>query len=409
MDNLKIIIVGHVDHGKSTLIGRLILDTDSLPEEKLHEIKRISRELGKDTELAYLTDQLKEEREKNMTIDTTQIFFKTHRRNYVIIDSPGHVEFLKNMLTGATQADAAVLIVDTHEGVKEQTRRHAYLIDMLGIKNIVVVFNKMDLLGYQEEKFNQVKTELWKFFDSLRIKPSYAIPISAKEGINISKKSPKTRWYKGPALLEALDSIIPEARKVNRPLRIPIQDIYEIDGEKIVVGQVLSGEIAQGESVILSPSLKKTRVNAIRIFGETPKRVSEGKNIGLVLAEPEIAKRGEVIAQTQTAPQPTDRFRADIFWMDEVPLELSKPVTFKCATQEVKCIAEKIERRMDSSTLEILEENAKELKVNETGKVIFKTEKPVVIEKFDFIEDLGRFVIESNENLQGAGIITGQA
>ena len=174
-DSLRIVIVGHVDHGKSTLIGRLLLDTNSLPKEKITEIKKISKELGKDTEMAYVVDQLKEERERNITIDTTQIFFNTRKRNYIIIDAPGHLEFIKNMITGASMAEAAILIVDVKEGVREQTRRHSYILNMLGIKEVMVVFNKMDLIGYEQERYNKVKDEIVEFLHSLKITPFFKL------------------------------------------------------------------------------------------------------------------------------------------------------------------------------------------------------------------------------------------
>lgn len=405
---LRIIITGHVDHGKSTLIGRLLLDTNSLPEDKIREIKRISRELGKETSLAFLTDQLKEEREQDMTIDTTQIFFKSRKKNYVIIDSPGHVEFIKNMLTGATLAEAAVLIVDASAGIEEQTRRHAYLLGMLGIKNIIAIFNKMDLVGYAKSRFEEVKTDLLKFFQPLRIEPLFLIPASAREGENITKRSAFMHWYKGPCLLEALD-LIKQANKIDKiPLRFPIQDIYEINGEKIAVGKIVSGAISQGQAITLFPSLKQTHIDSIKIFGKNPKRAATGQNIGLVLDDASSAKRGEVIADSKNPCQLFERFKTDVFWMANEPLKLNKPLTFRCATQEIICAAEKIEKRMNSSTLEILEENAHQLKLNEAGVVIFKTERQIVLEKFDFIEELGRFVIEQEFSLQGAGIIPAQ-
>ncbi|MGE5197654.1 MAG: sulfate adenylyltransferase subunit 1 [Deltaproteobacteria bacterium] len=405
--NLKIVISGHVDHGKSTLIGRLLLDTNSLPEERIKEIRKISKELGKDTELAYLTDYLKEERENEMTIDTTQIFFKTRKRDYVIIDSPGHVEFIKNMLTGATQAEAAVLLIDANAGVKEQTKRHAYIVGLLGITNVIVVLNKMDLLDYKEERFQKLKLEFLEFMQRLAMKPCFIIPASAKDGVNISKRSRKMSWYKGPCLLETLDSIKSKAKPVEKPLRFSVQDVYEINGEKIIAGKVLSGTIKQGQDIRLFPSQKDSRVNSIKVFGKMLREARAGASIGLTLDGPFYARRGEIIAQRENGRlHLLNRFRTDIFWMSGEPLQINKPVTLRCSTQELTCVAEKIEKRIDSSTLEILEENASELRMNESGVVMLKTEKPAVIEKFDFIDELGRFVIEQENNLQGAGIIT---
>lgn len=231
-ETVKIVIVGHVDHGKSTLIGRLLLDTNSLPKERIAEIKKISKELGKDTELAFLTDQLKEERERGITIDTTQIFFKTRRKNFVIIDALGHLEFLKNMITGATQAEAAVLIIDAKEGIMEQTRRHLYIIQLIGIKQVIVVLNKMDLVKYNREIFNRIKQELSIFLEQMDIKTAIIIPISAKKNDNISRKSFRTNWFRGPRLLEALDSLKIEVQDIDKPLILPVQDVYKVDAKQ---------------------------------------------------------------------------------------------------------------------------------------------------------------------------------
>lgn len=399
-------MIGHVDHGKSTLIGRLLLETNSLPKGKIAEIKRISKKLSKDTELAYLADQLKEEREKNISIDTTQLFFKTQKRNYCIIDAPGHVKFIRNMITGATLAEAAILVVDVREGIAEQTCRHAYLINMLGLNKIIVVLNKMDLVGYKLGRFNEVKKELLKFLENLKMKPSFIIPASAKEGVNVSKKTRRINCYKGPFLLKALDSFKVSTKTTKKPLRFPIQDVYKIENEKIIIGRITSGVIKQGQRVVLLPQFKNVTIKAIKVFGERKTAARQGESIGLTLKEPLSIKRGEVIVAQKNLPQPTDYFKGNIFWMSNEPLQLNKLLTFRCSTQETKCVVKKIEKRIDSSTLKIIEENADMLKLNETGVVSFKTEKPIVVERFSFINEIGKFVIEKECNLQGAGIIT---
>ncbi len=405
-ETFKIIIIGHVDHGKSTLIGRLILDTGSLPDGRMAELKKIARDLGKDAELAYFTDQLIEEREQDRTIDTTQACFKTRKRNYVIIDVPGHVEFINNMITGATHTDTAFLIIDINAGIEEQTRRHIYIANMLGIRNEFAVFNKMDLIDYSEAKFLRLKNEFLSLSSSLGIAPSFIIPISAKDGENISRPSARMRWYKGPCLIDAFDALKISREASKRPLRFPVQDIYTAGGEKIAIGKVLSGKIRRGQNVIIFPSLSTSRVTAIKTFGKALRGASAGQNIGLVLDNMDLVRRGVVIAGERSRPNPTDCFKADVFWMSDKPLEAGKPLVLRCATQEVECIAENIEERIDSSTFETIEQGGSKLRLNEVGIVTFKTKEPIVVEKFGFIEELGRFVIESGYELRAAGIIT---
>ena len=206
MDYMKIVIVGHVDHGKSTLIGRLFFDTGCLPEEKIEEVRKTCEALGRDMEFAFVMDHLEEERSQGVTIDTAQTFFNTDKRSYVIIDAPGHKEFIKNMITGASQAESAILIVDAEEGVREQTKRHAYILSLLGLDQVIVVINKMDLVNYKEETFNKLKDDVTAFLSSIKIKPSFVIPISAKEGDLVAKKLGRMEWYKGPTVLQALDA-----------------------------------------------------------------------------------------------------------------------------------------------------------------------------------------------------------
>ena len=405
-EKLKLVIIGHVDHGKSTLIGRLLLDTNSLPKEKLEELKKISEELGKETELAYLSDQLKEEREQNKTIDTTQLFFKSKKREYIIIDAPGHAEFIKNMLTGASLAQAAVLIVDTKEGIMEQTRRHAYLIKMLGVENIIVVFNKMDLVNYSVKRFEEIKKEFLSFLGNLHIKPLFIIPVSARTGLNISKRSSLAPWYKGPFLLQALDSLTVRKSKKDNPLRFCVQDIYKNNDGEIIVGKVISGILKQGEEALLMPLYGKIKIKSIKIFPKNVKQASEGENIGLIIDGAAKITRGDIIVQKKNPPQALSSFEGNIFWMSEEPLVANTAVTVRCSTQESNCIVEKIQKRVNSSTLETIEENGREVRMNEAAVVTFKTEKPIVIEKLSCTEELGRFTLERGRNPQGIGIIT---
>lgn len=404
--NLKFVIVGHVDHGKSTLIGRLLYDTDSLPPDKIEEIKKTSKSLGKETEFAFLLDHLEEEREQGVTIDTTQVFFKTDKRQYVIIDAPGHVEFVKNMFTGASQAEAAILIVDVEEGVKEQTKRHANILSMLDISQVIVVLNKMDLINYDQRRFESVKKTASSFLSSINLTPDYYIPISAKKGGNVAKKSENISWYDGPTVLESLDSLNNKLPFENKSLIFPIQDVYKIDNKRIAVGRIGSGIIREGDEVNIMPDKKKAVIKSIEKFMENITSASAGESIGITTKDSVFLDSGNVICELGKEPPIVDTFRANIFWMYKEDFIKDERITLRLATQEVICKIARIIRRMDSSSLEVIEENADKLKNLEVGEVIIETKKPIVIQPFSVLPPLGRFVLVKGENICAGGIIT---
>jgi sulfate adenylyltransferase large subunit len=402
MEELKFVIVGHVDHGKSTLIGRLLYDTDSLPDGKMDEVRKTSEQLGRDVEFAYVMDNLKEEREQGITIDTAQIFFKTGKRDYVIIDAPGHVEFVKNMITGASQAEAAVLIVDAAEGVQEQTRRHAYILGLLGLKQVIVVLNKIDLVGYDEKVFDKVKDELTKFLTSINATPTYVIPISAKEGENITKKSERTPWYTGPTFLEALDSLKSAVRPTEKPLRFPVQDVYVIDNKRIFAGRVESGTIREGDEVTVLPNPRNTIVKSVEIYLKDAKEAEAGRSIGVTTKDKLFIERGNVLCAGQL-PKVADSINAKVFWMSRSSMREGEKLTFRLATQETECRVI-VGRKMNSSTLETLTGGG--LENNESAVVTIKTDSPVVYENFNDIPELGRFVLAQGNDIVAGGIIT---
>lgn len=405
-ETLKFVIVGHVDHGKSTLIGRLMYDTGSLPEEKIEEIKKFCDALGKDIEFGYVMDHLEEERDQGITIDTAQIFFGSGKRDYVIIDAPGHVEFVKNMITGASLAEAAILIVDAEEGVKEQTKRHACILGMLGLSQVIAVINKMDLVQYKEERFNEVKKDLQSFLDGIGITPGYVIPISAKEGHNVAKQSDLMGWYKGPTILKALDLLEPKKSAAENPMRFVVQDIYNFS-KRIVVGKVESGVISKGDSIVILPSLETTTVKSIEEFLRTPVSAEAGKSTGLMTSDKVFIDRGNVLVHaTSSLPVITKSFSANIFWMDKKPSGVNEAFRFRCATQEVSCRIETIHSIRNSSTLELINRNSGEIWNHEIAEVTLRTEKDVVVEDFNLTEALGRFVLARQDTCAG-GIITG--
>lgn len=406
-ENMNIVIVGHVDHGKSTLIGRLLYDTKSLPESVVEEVTKLCQEFGKELKFAYFLDSLEEERSQNITIDTSQTFFKTEKRDYVIIDAPGHVEFVKNMITGASQADAAILIVDIDEGMQEQTKRHAYILSLLGLKQVIVVINKMDKIDYSEQKFNGFKTEVLDFLNRLHIKPSYVIPISAKKGDNIASKSEEMAWYHDLSVLGSLDNFNTKESLVDKPLRFPVQDVYKVNDKRILVGMIESGKIGNGEEVVFLPSGKKTVVKSIEKWNEERNNAMVGESIGVTLQDPLFIERGEIVCSGDDSdvPEVKERFTANVFWMSPKSINVNEKITLRSTTQETDCIIENINTKINSSSLEKLGENCSDLKETEVGTVVIKTNNPIVIENFNKSESLGRFVLVKDEDIVAGGII----
>ena len=406
MDVLSFVIAGHIDHGKSTLIGRLLYDTDSLSPDKIEEIKKASAEQGRDTEFAFLLDHLAEERKQGITIDTTQVFFKTAKRRYVIIDAPGHVEFVKNMITGASQAEAAVLIVDVAEGVKEQSKRHSYFLSLLGLNQVIVVLNKMDLADFSQQRFNTVKKDVEQWLKSIKIKPIVYIPISAIKGDNVTFKSEKMSWYDGPTFLESLDTLKNKQPPENKSLLFPVQDVYKIDDKRINVGRVEAGVMAKGDTINILPNGQSTKVNSIEKFLEDKDKALASESIGFTTTDSVFLDRGNIVCLPGAQPQLTDTVSANIFWMSKEDFNKEKKLTLRCATQETSCKIESIKERINSSTLEVIQQNAEVIKNLEVAEVVIKTKKPIAIKNFNDVQELGRFVLVRDENICAGGIIT---
>lgn len=411
-ESLRFVIVGHVDHGKSTLIGRLLYDTGSIALDRLEEARHAARELGAEAEFAFLLDHLQEEREGALTIDTAQTFFSTPKRDYVLIDAPGHVEFLKNMITGAAQADAAVLIVDASRGIEVQTRRHAYLLALLGLEEVIVALNKMDLVGYREGAFREASEAVRGLLESVAITARSYIPISAKRGDNIADPSRAMSWYRGPTLLGALDSLEERSPPQDKPLVFPIQDVYHHDGERIAVGRVEAGVLRKGDKIKLLPRGELATVDSIKKFLEEPRAAYPGESIGITLtvgSRPSVPllERGQVVCRPGAEPNLTDRFKANVFWLAEKGLGRGERVTLRSVTQAVSARLEAISEKLDSASLEVLGREAPTLEQLEVGRVIVKTDSPVVVARFAELQGLGRFVLARGEEISAGGIITG--
>ncbi|MBP1696419.1 MAG: cysN [Deltaproteobacteria bacterium] len=401
---LPIVIVGHVDHGKSTLIGRLLYDTQSLPLDKYAEIQKTSEMLGKRVEFAFVMDCLEEERSRGITIDTTQTFFKTPKRRYVIIDAPGHKEFLKNMITGSSQAEVAVLIIDSFEGIRDQTKRHAYILGMLGLKQVCVLLNKIDLVDYSKDKFEELKGEITDFLGRLNIRPTFILPISAILGDNVATPSEKIPWFDGPTVLEALDTF-KELKVEEKPLRFPIQDIYRIDGERVLVGRIEAGHLKKGETLFLLPNNRKVTVKSIRKFlSDDVTTASFEESIGISLKGRPRVKRGQILS-ADLSSKISDRISANIFWMDPAGFHTGDSLLFRCVTQEVPCRIEKINKKFDPASMELIEKDAFSIEGAEVADVLLQLEEKVVADPFSEIPEMGRFVLEKDGRPVAGGII----
>ena len=403
---MNVVIVGHVDHGKSTLIGRLLYDTDSLPDGKYEAVERVCEDRGKPFEFAFLLDALEEERDQGITIDTAQVQFSTSARDYVIIDAPGHKEFIKNMVTGAASAHAALLIIDADEGVREQSRRHGYLLALLGIREVIVLVNKMDLVDYSQQVYESVKSEYEDFLAKLDVKPRLVLPVSALDGTNVASSSQLIKWYDGPTVLEALDLFPATSAKSDQPLRMPVQDVYKFDKRRIIAGRVESGTLKVGDSVIFSPSRQEGVVGSIPRWS-APERDHAmcGESIGITLRDELFVERGEILSHPQDTPQTSNSLSANLFWLGARHLRTGKKYVLKLATQELECWVSSISSVIDTSSLAPLGNATTEVAKNEVATVSLELKAPAAFDCFNDVPETGRFVLLDGFDVAGGGII----
>ena len=405
-DHLQIVFVGHVDHGKSTLLGRLYADTDSLPIGHLDKVRDICAKQGKVFEYAFLFDAFLEEQEQGITIDTARTFFSWEGRQYIIIDAPGHKEFLKNMISGAARAEAAVLIIDAAEGVQEQSRRHGYMLSLLGIRQVVVVVNKMDLVGYDERVYDAIEREYRDFLQSLHLEPQRFIPASARNGDNVAEKSPLMPWYQGPTLLDSLGLFVKLPGRTDLPLRFPVQDVYKFDARRIIAGRIEAGELRVGDTLVFSPSNKTALVKTIETFNvpNLPPALPAGRSCGFTLDEQIFVERGEIASLRESPPEVSDHFRANIFWMGSAPLETKRKCRLRLATREVEMELVEIIGTIDASTLGAVEAK-KQVDRDDVAEVLIRTKTPIAFDRYADCNVTGRFVIIDGYDICGGGII----
>lgn len=409
VEDMNIVIVGHVDHGKSTIIGRLLADTHSLPEGKLEQVQETCRRNSKPFEFAFLLDALKDERAQGITIDAARCFFKTAKRNYIIIDAPGHIEFLKNMVTGASRAEAALLVIDATEGIRENSRRHGYMLSMLGIKQITVLVNKMDLVNYQQSVFQDIIDEYRQFLSQIEITPFTFIPVSGMQGDNIADKSNKMPWYQGFNVLEVLDGFQCTPLPEDKPFRMPVQGVYKFtknnDNRRIVAGTIESGRIHTGDEVVFYPSGKKSTVTSIEAFNQKKSSsATAGYATGFTLKEQIYITRGEMaVLASQPKPQVTSRIKVNLFWLGKEAALKGKNYLLKIGTAKVQIQIEEIIRVIDASNLQA--ETKEQIERHDVAECVIKLEKTIA---FDLAADnihTSRFVIVDNFEIAGGGII----
>lgn len=409
-EHMNIVIVGHVDHGKSTVIGRLLADTGALPEGKLAAVQEQCRRTSKPFEYAFLIDALADEQSQGITIDSARVFFKSAKRNYIIIDAPGHIEFLKNMVTGAARAEAALLVIDAKEGVQENSRRHGYLLAMLGIRKIVVLVNKMDLVDYDQATFDAIVVEYNRFLADVGVQPAAYLPVSGMEGDNVAAPSARMPWFRGTTVLDALDAFAKEPPPYDKPFRMPVQDVYKFtqfrDDRRIVAGTVVSGRVTPGAEVVFLPSGKKSRVHSLERFNaDRPDEVASGEAIGFTLDEQIYVQRGEMaVVNGDERPKVASRLRVSVFWLGREPMVPRKEYTLKLGTARVRARLEEITRTIDASDL-AAQHRKQQIERHDVAECVLSLGKALA---FDLAADnraTSRFVLVDDYEIRGGGII----
>ncbi|MEA1965943.1 MAG: translation elongation factor EF-1 subunit alpha [Euryarchaeota archaeon] len=409
--HMNLAVIGHIDHGKSTLVGRLLYETGTIPAHIIEKYKAEAEEKGKGSfAFAWVMDSLKEERERGITIDIAHKRFDTAKYYYTIVDCPGHRDFVKNMITGASQADAAILTVDAKDGVMEQTKEHVFLSTTLGINQLIIAVNKMDSVDYSEDRFNEVKEDVSALLKMVGYKPDDInfIPTSALFGANISEHSKDTPWYKGPTILGGLDQFTAPEKPTGLPLRIPVQDAYTISGIGTVpVGRVETGVMKPGDKVSFMPSGATGEVKSIEMHHEEIPEAVPGDNIGFNVRGigKKDVRRGDVVGPANNPPTVADEFTAQIVVLQH-PSAITAGYTpvFHCHTAQTACTFLSIDKKLDPRTGQVSEENPTFIKAGDAAIVTIKPTRPMVIEPYKEIPQLGRFAIRDMGTTIAAGM-----
>jgi len=409
-DRMSIVIGGHVDHGKSTVIGRLLADTGSLPEGKVEAIRAHCERTARPFEYAFVLDALKDEQAQGITIDAARVFFHTARRHYMVLDAPGHIEFLKNMITGAARAEAALLVIDAKEGVRENSRRHGYMMSMLGLRQLAVLVNKMDLVEYDQATFARIEAEYRAFLRQVGVEPSCVIPVCSRDGDNLARRSARMPWYSGPTVLEALDAFATEAPAVDQPFRMPVQDVYKFtargDDRRIVAGTVATGTLRVEDEVVFYPSGKRSRVRSIEAFHQpTPAEVGAGMATGFTLHEQIYVARGELATLVgQPRPEVTTRLRVSLFWLGRQPMVRRKDYLLKLGSARVPVRLEQVHRVVDASDLSATAHQDR-IDRHDVAECTLLLKRAIAFDTADTLAATSRFVLIDDYEIRGGGIV----
>ncbi len=412
--HVNLVVIGHVDHGKSTTVGRILFNSGKLTEKELSDLKKLAAEYGKvGFEFAFVMDKVKEERERGVTIDLSYQEFETAKYYFTIIDAPGHKDFVKNMITGTSQADAALLVVSSNpgEGVMEQTREHVFLAKTLGVAQLIVAANKMDMAKYEEKRYLEVKAEVEKLlktvgFDITKVP---IIPISAQFGENIDKPSTQMPWYKGPTLLAAFDLLAPPVKPTNLPLRMPVQDVYTITGIGTVpVGRIETGIMKTNDKIIVMPSGKQGEVKSIEMHHEQMTQAEPGDNVGINVRglTKEDMRRGDVIGHPANPPSVVKEFTAKIAVLNHpTVITVGYSPVFHCHTAQVSCKIKEIKKKLDPRTGQTLAEKPDFIKTGDMAEIVVEPLQPFCIEKYSEFPQMAKFAIRDMGRTVAAGMV----
>lgn len=407
---MNIVIGGHVDHGKSTVVGRLMADTNSLPQGKLEQVRAHCARNSRPFEYAFLLDALKDEQAQGITIDSARVFFKTALRDYILIDAPGHIEFLRNLITGAARAEAALLVVDAAEGLQENSRRHGYMMSLLGIKRIALLVNKMDLVGYDQGVFENISAEFRKFLGSVGIELDAVIPVCARDGVNIAGRSNEMPWYDGPTVLGLLDTFPQEPAATDQPFRMPVQDVYKFtangDDRRIVAGTVDSGTVRPGMELVFHPSGKRSRIKTIEAFNRAaPDSAGAGEATGFTLTEQVYVARGEVAVRSdEVQPKVSTRLRASVFWLGRNAMVPGREYGLRLGTARTTAHLEAVHRIIDASNLDA-QEGKTSVARHDVAECTLRLARPVAFDRTEDIAATSRFVLVDGYEISGGGIV----